>query len=177
MSVWVVAVLVLAGCGGAVQEPPPSLLGPRPVDLDLSSVDWCATLTPEQQRARGVDYAEPWAGNVGVSRSSGCFWQTVARTKFAAQVIDGRAESAAEERGLRVVSVGGFGAVRAASTTGNGPGLPPFCQIAIDVNETQTVRVQHRAGSIDDGGDPVAIEEACLTATRFGEDVLGNLRR
>lgn len=175
------AVLVPAGCG-SVGEVPAGPVGPfpvRPVALDLSGVDLCATLTAEQKAARSIDRERAKVAQVGGKPSPGCLWRSESTgISWTVQIVEASAVTAWVPGESRLVIVDGYGAVREPDAAHNAAGTDPFCQLPVDVNDTQTVRVQV-AGSGDqrDGSDPAAVDNVCVLASDFAGEVLDNLRR
>ncbi|MEJ8279788.1 DUF3558 family protein [Pseudonocardia spirodelae] len=177
----VVVVLALGGCGSAVTPPPvapPNPFPARPMSIDLSGVDLCATLTDEQKRVRAIDDEFENTAEVAGKPSPGCLWGS-SRTQigYTVQIIEAPATVAWTPGESRLVVIDGYGAVRAPDDVDNSPGRDPFCQLPLDVSDNQTVRVQVTGSPDADGGDPAAVEAACDRAVGFARDVLGNLRR
>lgn len=165
-----VAVLVLAGCGAANQASP---FPDRPADIDISTLDPCGALARTQIEALGLADGTPGDAVVDGTAARDCTWLGRGdASNYGVQFIDLDAATAAEEPGSRILTVDGYGTVEGAPGTNNGPGTPAFCQLAIDVSENQTVRLQVNNGRPRTGGDPDAIRDVCSQAEEVAAGVL-----
>lgn len=163
---------VLVGCGGSPAEPE-SPFPARPVDIDVSTLDPCDALDPSRAEALGLGEGARGTAVVDGTEARDCTWLGNGdASNYGVQVISLGAVTAAAEPSSRIVTVGGYGAVEGAPQTNNGPGLPAFCQLAIDVNDNQTIRVQVNNGRPSTGGDPNAIRDVCRQAGEVAAEVL-----
>ncbi|GEC26402.1 MULTISPECIES: DUF3558 family protein [Pseudonocardia] len=168
------AVVLLAGCSDGAEQPG-GPFAPRPSDVDLARLDPCSSLTEQQLGARDLGAGAPGTATVNGTSARDCTW--IGPTVNAGvQFIAVGAETAAEERGSRLLLVEGFGAVEGAPETNNGPGLPAFCQIAVDAGPQQSVRVQVNNGRPDTGGEPEAFRDVCRHAEDIAGAVMVNIR-
>lgn len=168
----------LAGCGDREPAPPASPFPPRPVSIDVSSLDPCSGVSPAEQDRLGLETGRANTATVNGVASPACTWvgYSSEALNYSAQTIPLDAADAADEPGSRVIQLGGFGAVQGAPSTGNGPGLPTFCQIAVDVADGQTLRFQVNNGDPTPGDDAAAIDTVCSEARRFATDYLSTIR-
>ena len=158
----------VAGCSA---DEPAGPFPDRPRDIDVSRLDPCDSLTEQQLGSRGLGTGTPGTATVNGATARDCTW-IGSRIGAGVQFIPLGADAAATESGSRMLLVAGFGAVEGAPETNNGPGLPAFCQIAVDAGPQQTVRVQINNGRPDTGGDPQAIRDVCRQAEDVAEAVL-----
>lgn len=173
------AVLVAAGCGSAESAPPASPFPPRPESIDVSRLDPCSGMPPAEAERLDLDSGQSGTATVNGTVSPSCTWLGYGSETYiyGAQVIPLNAAGAAAEPGSRIVDIDGFGAVQGAPGTNNGPSQPAFCQIAVDVADGQTFRIQLNSGDPTDGGDPATIDDVCSEARRFASEYLAALRR
>lgn len=173
------AATVVAGCGGGEPAAPAGPFPPRPESIDVSRLDPCAGLPAAEAERLGVDPGRPSTATVNGTRSPVCTWLGATGNFFTygAQTIPLPAAGAAREPGARVMDINGFGAVQSAPAGSNGPGLPAFCQVAVDVAEGQTLRIQVDTSDPTTGGDPAAIDVACAEARRFASEYLTTILR
>lgn len=172
------AAVVVAGCGTGEPAAPAGPFPPRPESIDVSRLDPCAGLPAAEAERLGVDPGRPYTATVNGMPSPSCTWMSdESRTYgYGAQTIPLSAAGAAEEPGSRIIDVDGFGAVQDAPETNNGPGLPAFCQVAIDVAADQTLRIQVDNGDPRTGGDIAAIDSVCAESRRFATLYLRAIR-
>lgn len=171
---------VLVGCGGPAEpERPGSPLPPRTVSFDVRGLDPCSGMPPEEAERLRFSSVRGFTAHVDGVDSPACTWVVMGDESFSysAQTIPSGAESAVGEAGSQIVDVDGFAAVQGGPDTNNGPGLPPFCQLAVDVADGQTLRIQVSYMDLDLGGDPVAFDSTCAEARRFTSAYLATIRR
>lgn len=171
-----VGVVVLAGCGGGGADQA-SPFPDRPADIDITTLDPCAALAPPQVEALGLADGTRGDAVVDGTAARDCTWLGQGdASNYGVQFVDLHAAAASEEPGSRILTVDGYGAVEGAAETNNGPGIPAFCQLAIDVSENQTVRIQVNNGRPRTGGDPASIRDVCREAEDAAGAVLTNIR-
>lgn len=153
----------------------------RPFSLDVTRIDPCSALTTEQALRRGAESGGPKDVNLGLSSpSKACGWNNFEDGYgYNFQTLDAGAEEALSAPGVNTVeTVAGFGAVKNVvdeSTGYAGPGIPLVCQLIIDVNEGQAVRVQVQSSNTKSFGNEQASTETCNRAEDLARDVMTTL--
>ncbi|MBC3194633.1 DUF3558 domain-containing protein [Pseudonocardia sp. C8] len=166
----VVGGLVLAGCGGGE---PASPFPPRPVDIDVSTLDPCSTLTRDQQDVLGVGPGEVRVLTLPSGPSRACMWSNVDDGfNYTVQVIDESATAAVGAPGTSVDTVGGFGAVRVTDFAGSAP----LCELYVDSADDRSIRVQVQATADDPDGSAKPLEKVCAVTSSVASQVMGNIR-
>ncbi|MFP5023251.1 DUF3558 family protein [Pseudonocardia phyllosphaerae] len=166
-----VVVAVVAGCG-SVPAGPPDPFPPRPQAIDIERLDPCALLTPEQQEARNVGSGQAGSAVLDGATTRACSWVSIdSPLSYAAQLIPQSAVGASGEPG----TIDGYGSVRVADRVDT----YPRCDVLLDVNDDQLIRIQVEAQTRPSPGDqrsyPVA--EVCAAAEKTASDVLRSARR
>lgn len=150
---------------------------PRPAAIDIAKIDPCAVLSDSFRKDLGVDAGTPRTANVGtVDASRGCTWvNTEDGFGYNFQTIPTSAADALKAPGSVVQEVRGFGAVRNSPDEYQGPGIPPACQLTIDVNDRQAVRVQVQSSETDNSRAEELLGEACKRSTAFAADAMSTI--
>lgn len=177
-SVILAALLVSAGCAS---NPPDraaavNVFPDRPSNLDITRIQPCSAVSTEARKQLGLE--EGKAGRLIVSGvpSEACGWQNFS-TGYGYNVQTARldAERALTDPGSTVTVINGFGAVQNAPKGLTGQGIPPGCQLTIDVNDGQLVRVQVQPGDPDQSESQQARNESCARVITFATDVMTTL--
>lgn len=169
---------VAAGCSQPAADPPSSgPFPPRPADLDINLIDPCSVVSAEQRKELGVDARDGGMADVGVGApSKACGWRNFdTGYGYNFQTIPTGADRALTVPGSTLQSVNGFGSVQNFPEEGSGPGIPPTCQLTIDVNDGQAVRIQVESSDTSDTGSPQALADSCSRAQAFARDVMTTL--
>lgn len=167
-----------AACSGIAPTPQTRTLFPdRPSTIDIVRIDPCSVLSENQKSTLGVDAGTPRTADVGVgSASRGCAWiNSDEGYGYTFQTIPIGAEAAMESPGSLLQVVSGFGAVQNQPDQVQGSGIPPTCQLTIDVNQGQAIRVQVQPVDIQEGRSEELLREACGRARAFAADTLTTL--
>jgi Protein of unknown function (DUF3558) len=178
MLVTIAAVAVLmsacgastAGTGAAETSAGPSFpapgLPPRPREIDLTGVDNCSLLTPEQQRRLGADRAPVASTETDRYGNSYChFGKGMSSPRFTYTVKVVTQEDAAvyltRERNAiaRVVSAAGFPAVEARP-----PGDERGCFMFVSTKDGQYLSVQYGESTGSHDTTEVTCEKARVAA-------------
>lgn len=164
---------VLAGCGGSPAEPE-SPFPARPVDIDVSTLDPCGTLTGEQQHALGVDLGEATTVSLSGGPSRACMWTNFDEgANYTVQTVDESAAVAVGVPGTTIETVAGFGAVRVTDSVDTAP----LCELYIDAADEQSIRVQLQYLGTDESGSLRSIAEVCDRTTAVATDAMTNTVR
>lgn len=165
---WVPAVvlvaLALAGCsGGSAPAAPPDPFPPRPAAIDIERIDPCATLTAQQLAPFGVGVEDERAGTapVGGVTSRACAWANMESDySHTVQLIPRDAAEAVGGSGTVVGAIEGYGTVRVTARET----ASPLCEIYVDVNDGQLMRIQVQAIAVRPDGSSPPIDEVCQRA-------------
>ncbi|MGH4024905.1 MAG: DUF3558 domain-containing protein [Pseudonocardiaceae bacterium] len=141
-------------------------LPPRPREIDLTGVDVCSLLTPEQQQELGID-RPPTAGvDTDGHRNTYCDYRhSLSSPRFGYQVTIVGQEDASlyltGERNVvsRVVSAAGFPAVQARRPTDE-----RGCFVLVSTKDGQYFDVQYGESTGSNDTPEVACEKARVTA-------------
>ncbi|MBW0106347.1 DUF3558 domain-containing protein [Pseudonocardia sp. KRD291] len=178
---WVTAIATLAaiavaGCSGP-SSTAPSPFPPRPAELRTADIDPCSVITDTDRRRLGVERGTAGESDVGIGAPSRtCGWRNFDDGYgYNVQTIPTAAGAALSVPGSTVRTVNGFGAVENVPADYQGPGIPPACQLTIDVGEEQAVRVQVQSSDTRASGSPEALAEACSRANALAHSVMRNL--
>lgn len=169
------------GTPAATSRPPSSrLLPPRPVDLDLTSLDSCAALTTTQEKQLDYDLGWQRPPRSGVDPASGgpnCTFGSSHRglgstiafvtTDGVELWLTGRLRSVASEKAV----VSGFPILQ-MTTSPDGP-LPDECDVVVDVHDGQYLEV---FSSRSPGGRVTGSAPYCTEARNVAAMVLENLQ-
>ena len=175
----VVAIAILPSCAtapdtdkGASNEFPA-----RPAAVEISAIDPCSVLSEEVRKRLGLQRGVARTANVGTGEvSRGCSWvNTDDRYGYNFQTIPTGAADALKAPGSSVQIISGFGAVQNRPDEYQGPGIPPACQLTIDVNDGQAVRVQVQSSDTDDSRAGELLAEACQRSRSFATDVMSTI--
>lgn len=188
VSVWVGCIALplvltvgcaLPGTGGGSDDPARSTSSPfpaRPIGLEISKIDPCSLLTTEQQREIGVKPGRAGRVNVGVGEPSNtCGWTDDEGYRYNFQTIRADASQALTVPGSAVRDVAGFGAAQNRPEMYQGPGIPPTCQLTVDINDGQAVRMQVQSSDTDESRSGQLLDEACRRVDAFATDVMTTL--
>lgn len=175
--------LCAVACTGSTPSSPaapPGPFPPRPYVIDVTKIDPCSALTPAQARQRDARKGPPRTVDLGVGRpSKACGWSNDdEKYRYNFQTIEADAALALQAPGTNsVISVDGFGAVLNVSGESNvtGSGIPQLCQITIDVNTNQSIRVQVGGADTTTYGSQAEIKESCDRVRVLAHDVLTTL--
>lgn len=176
------AVTLTPGCSMAVDTPPtPSPpdrpLPARPTGLDIGEIDPCSVLDDQQRLQLGVRAGKAKDTELGVGEPSrGCAWRNN-DTGFGYnfQTIRIEADRALTVPGSMVRTINGFGAVQNSPEESSGPGIPPTCQLTIDVNDGQAVRVQVQSSDSESSESRQVRDDTCMRAESFARSVMTTL--
>lgn len=178
---------LLAGCVMACAAPnplpsgtPPGPFPARPYTIDVVKIDPCSVLTADQARQRGARKGRPVTVDVGVGApSNGCGWTNFDDGyRYNFQTIEADAALSLQMPGTSVTVIDGFGAalnVPDQSQMFSGPGIPLICQMTIDVNTDQAIRVQVQSDDNSSYGSAPEQEKSCARVQTFAHDVLSTL--
>lgn len=176
-----VVILALSACSAPGAENSPDPFPERPYTLDIARIDPCSALTSAQAQQRGAETGGPKDVDLGLGgRSTACGWNNFDDGYgYNFQTIGVDARQALSAPGTtRVETVNGFGAamnVVDESTGYAGPGIPLTCQLTIDVNQGQAVRVQVQSSNTKSFNNKQAEAETCDRAKSLAGDVLTTL--
>lgn len=170
--------VILTGCGSPAPETPPGPFPPRPVTIDLSTLDLCSGVTPAEADRLKLPPVSRSTTTVEGSASPTCDWTDPGFGTFAytAQAIPLSTIGAEQVPGSKIIEIEGFGAVQNVPETVNTSSSPAFCQIAVDVAADQTLRIQVENGVLGTGNDQAALDATCAEARRFATEFLTTLR-
>lgn len=176
---------VLAGFVVACSAPSPPAapagpFPPRPYAIDVTKIDPCTALTKDQARQRGARNGVPGAADLGVDApSKACGWTDFDDGYgYNVQTIEADASRALPMPGSSVTVIDGFGAVLNVpdeSALFAGPGIPLLCQMTIDVNTDQAIRVQVQSDDTQSYGSAPEQQESCGRVQTLAHDVLSTL--
>lgn len=175
----VVALLIavaVVGCAGP-SEPaaPPDPFPPRPQAIDIEQLDPCELLTAEQLAPLGLGSEDSRSGTPQVSGlpTRACDWWNL-QSDFgqSIQLIPLDAEQVVGSSGAEVGSIDGYGTVRITDRETNSP----LCEIYVDVNDGQVVRIQARATAQTPDGAPLSAEATCQRAEGVAQEALRTAR-
>ncbi|BBG04285.1 MULTISPECIES: DUF3558 family protein [Pseudonocardia] len=160
---------LLTGCGADVPAGP---FPPRPADIDTTSVDICAGLTPHQQAALGVEPGVPGTAELSEGPTRTCRWSSfddgynysIQTLPVPAAVTVGSPDSTVQE-------ISGYGVVQVPAHATS----VPQCMTYVDTSDTVGIRTLTQA-TRPDKRDPTLIEEVCRRAEVFTSQVIENLR-
>lgn len=167
-------ILVLAGCAQA-QPGPPDPFPPRPEAIDLSRLDPCATLTPQQLAPLGLGPEDRRTGTpvVGGKSTRVCGWSNgEVAFGYSVQFIPADAVDAVGAEGATVEVIEGYGAVR----TTDRETTAPLCEIHVDSSEGQLIRTQTRALKVGRDGSLPTIDETCRRAVNVTAEMIRTAR-
>lgn len=170
-------VVVITGCGGP-SEPAPaaSVFPPRPTDLDITKISPCAAVTDVQRRRLDVGSGTPGEVVVSGVSSAACGWQNLSNGfGYNVQTIPLPADQALGEPGSKLTTVNGFGAVQNSPAEITSPGIPAFCQLIVDVNEGQNIRIQVQSSDVEASTEQSARDDVCARVNTFASEVMKNL--
>lgn len=152
---------------------------PRPYAIDVTKVDPCTALDAAQVRQRGAQKGTPRTADVGVDEpSKACGWTNVDDGYgYNVQTIEADASRALPMPGSSLTVIDGFGSVLnvPGETTYTGPGIPLLCQMTIDVNTDQAIRVQVQSDDTQSYGSAPEQQESCGRVHTLAHDVLSTL--
>ncbi|MEQ3552203.1 DUF3558 family protein [Pseudonocardia nematodicida] len=169
-------VSLVAGCGAAPDAEGASPFPPRPATIDLRGVDVCELVDDEDLVERDLEPGTATVADVGGIPSPTCAWiATDGRASYSVQNIGQPASIALGGPTSEVARVAGFGAVLDAPEVNNGPGFPAFCQVAVDLNDDQTLRIQVSNGDPRTGGDQAELDRVCTEASTFAALIVDGL--
>ena len=177
---FLLAAVLLSACGSSATSNQTaasnSPFPPRPSDVDITRVDPCAALSPSQRTELGLDRGKSDQVNVGGTQSPTCRWvNDESGLLVSVQTIAVGAEQALSRPGSTLRTINGFGAVENVPTELGGRSTPPFCQLTVDANSGQTVRVQVQTSNVNDAGNAQAIEAVCRRANDITGSVMTTL--
>lgn len=178
LSMVIVVITSQTACSVIASSPESSTPFPdRPAAIDIARIDPCSVLSGSQRSAMGVDGGTPRTADVGVgSASRGCAWiNSNEGYGYTFQTIPVGAEAALESPGSSLQVVNGFGAVQNRPDQVQGSGIPPTCQLTIDVNRGQAVRVQVQSVDTQENRSEELLSQACDRSRTFAVDILTNL--
>lgn len=181
LTVIATGTLILGACSGPGVNPADG--GPfpaRPYTLDVTQIAPCSTLTEEQARERGAESGGPGEADVGAGKPSRtCGWNNFEDGYgYNFQTVEADASQALAAPGATVEVVNGFGAVLNVpdeSALFAGPGIPLICQLTIDVNNAESIRVQVQSSDPGSFGVEKAKIDTCGRAKVLASDVLTTL--
>ena len=168
----VLVALVVAGCGAA--PPGPSDPFPsRPADIDIERLDPCALLSAEKRAELQVGAGQAGTAPVGGAMTRACGWLSI-RTgyDYSVQFIPQNAADAVGAEGAVVDAVEGYGTVQVVDRVET----YPLCEILIDVNEEQLVRVQVQTVRHSADESPGPGGAACERGRTLAADVVRTAR-
>ncbi|MFS8098235.1 DUF3558 domain-containing protein [Lentzea alba] len=141
----------------------------RPKAVDMKTLDPCSLVTPEAKTALGIRTVEPGAPDVDWGEGSKGCGTSYEDRKFIWSidtVVNGGADrlkrTEGKETPLTEVKVAGYPAYLAKGTGGT---RTPQCEIFVDSNDEQLLRV---AVTVAMGGDST-VDSACERATALAE--------
>ena len=173
VTVLALAAAVTAGCTPAPAAPLDPF-PPRPADIDIERVDPCATLTAEQRDALQVGVGRPGTAPVGGATTRACGWGSLDTPfDYSVQLIPQDASEAVGTSNAVVGTAEGYGAVQITDQVAS----YPLCELLVDANEGQLMRVRARAVERRRADDsPYPIDEVCGQAGLLAAEVIRTLR-
>ncbi|MFP5072918.1 DUF3558 family protein [Pseudonocardia nantongensis] len=167
------AAAVTAGCTPAPAAPLDPF-PPRPADIDIERVDPCATLSPELKRELQVGEGVAGTAPVDEMTTRACGWGNLLDGfNYTIQLIPQDAGRAVADPGTWVSTVAGFGTV----TQTERADTFPLCQVLVDVNDGQTIRIQVQTTDEQTDGAAYPVDEVCRRADRVAADAVQNADR
>lgn len=167
---------LLAACSGSSSEANADPFPERPLNIQLTKIDPCSALSAVQRQQLGVERGEGDAREVGGLPTRTCTWTNYKdRFGYNLQTVPIDAEEALGFSGATVQLVNGFGAAQNTPEDYQGPGIPFLCQLTIDVNDNEGVRVQAQSSDTSSRDSSQSRAETCSRANAFARAVMTTL--